>query len=160
MNNPLSASKSSLNWLVLYVKGRAELKTASRLEALGVRIYVPIITTVKQWSDRKKKVTHPAISGIIFVQISANEKNIVFSLPGVLRYLKIDGAIAQVKDQEIRDMHHYLMGGYKISQDKIIIGQRIYLEAFKVYGTINKISARHFWVNVPKSDITLCLRAA
>ncbi|MFD0777251.1 hypothetical protein ACFQZF_00615 [Flavobacterium myungsuense] len=30
-------------------------KVAERLEKLGIIVYCPIVTQIKQWSDRKKK---------------------------------------------------------------------------------------------------------
>jgi transcriptional antiterminator RfaH len=44
-----------MNWLVLYTKPKNEVKVAERLAAAGINVYCPMVTTVKQWSDRKKK---------------------------------------------------------------------------------------------------------
>lgn len=41
-------------WLVLYVKRQTEKKVTERLQALGITVYLPTITVVRQWSDRKK----------------------------------------------------------------------------------------------------------
>ena len=40
---------------MLYVKRQTEKKVTERLQALGITVYLPTITVVRQWSDRKKK---------------------------------------------------------------------------------------------------------
>ena len=46
-------------WFALYTKPRSEFKAEQQLTAVGVENYLPTITRLKQWSDRKKKVTTP-----------------------------------------------------------------------------------------------------
>lgn len=147
-------------WLVLYVKRQTEKKVASRLEALGVTYYLPTITVVRQWSDRKKKLQIPAVSGVIFVQCAETDKNIVFDVPGTVRYLFIDGGLAKVPLKELEAMDNYLKGKGDIDQTLYQKGQEIYLEAFKASGMISKIGVHHFWVTLPESGLTVRLRAA
>ena len=54
-------------WFVIKTRSRAEKKTVERLDLLGFTSYLPLQTTVKQWSGRKKKVKLPLIPGIAFV---------------------------------------------------------------------------------------------
>jgi hypothetical protein len=42
-------------WFALYTKPRFEKKVTERLQQLGIEVYCPMITQLKQWSDRKKK---------------------------------------------------------------------------------------------------------
>ena len=42
-------------WHVLYTKPRHEIKALERLVQNGFEVYCPMKTTLKQWSDRKKK---------------------------------------------------------------------------------------------------------
>ena len=147
-------------WLVLYVKRHTEKKVTERLQALGITVYLPTITVVRQWSDRKKKLQIPAVSGVVFVQCTEPEKNQVFSVPGTVRYLFMEGQLALVPHKEIVAMDEYLQGKGNIDQTKYQKGQEIYLEAFKSSGIISKIGAHHFWVSLPDSGLTVRLRAA
>mgnify|MGYP001034810590 FL=1 len=151
---------SSNNWLVLYVRRNGEKKTAERLEHIGIRVYLPTVTVVRQWSDRKKKLQVPAVSGLLFVQLPVEEKNKVFDVVGPVRYLFMEGALAQVPDHEIDQMRDYLTGKGTIDQSQFRKGQEIYLAAFDATGVISKINAHHFWVQLPDSGLTVCLRAA
>jgi transcriptional antiterminator RfaH len=76
-----------MNWLVLYTKPKNEVKVAERLAAAGITVYCPLVTSLRQWSDRKKKVTLPLFSSYVFVQLAEVQRAAVFEVPGVVRYL-------------------------------------------------------------------------
>ena len=97
-----------MNWYVLYTKPRWEKKTATELERRGIEVYCPMITTVRQWSDRKKKVTSPLFTSYIFVRLKEKDRNSVFSAPGVVRYLFWLGKPAIVRDEEIETIEQWL----------------------------------------------------
>ncbi|MDX1426779.1 MAG: transcription termination/antitermination NusG family protein [Salegentibacter mishustinae] len=48
-----------MSWYVLYTKPRTEKRVAESLEQMGVEVYCPLITEIKQWKDRKKKLKTP-----------------------------------------------------------------------------------------------------
>ena len=53
-------------WFVLCTKPRNELKVTERLTRIGVEVYTPTKIEVRQWSDRKKKVTIPLLPSMVF----------------------------------------------------------------------------------------------
>ena len=55
-------------WHVLYTKPRHEIKALERLAKKGFEVYCPMKTTLKQWSDRKKKVSVPLLPSYIFIK--------------------------------------------------------------------------------------------
>lgn len=48
-----------MNWFVLYVKPKQELKVAQQLANINVETYAPYKKEIRQWSDRKKKLMSP-----------------------------------------------------------------------------------------------------
>lgn len=54
-------------WYALYTKPKAEFKAAQQLKCIGIDYYLPTITKIKQWSDRKKRITEPVLRGYIFI---------------------------------------------------------------------------------------------
>ncbi len=56
-------------WYVLYTKSRNEKKLTQLLSEKGFDVYCPLQETVKQWSDRKKKVQEPIFKSYIFVHL-------------------------------------------------------------------------------------------
>jgi transcriptional antiterminator RfaH len=97
-----------MNWLVLYTKPKNEVKVAERLAAAGINVYCPMLTTLKQWSDRKKKVSSPLFTSYVFVQVTELERAAVFDVPGVVRYLFWLGKPAVVQEEEIATIKELL----------------------------------------------------
>ena len=99
-------------WFVVYTKPQQELKVVSQLSAMGIKNYCPTITLIKQYSDRKKKVTKPLLSSYVMVELEEKERQKVFSCPGIVRYLYYLGKPAVVPISEINQMQDYLNGVY------------------------------------------------
>lgn len=97
-----------MKWFVLYTKPRAELKSARELEKMGIEVYCPQITELRQWSDRTKKVQAPLFRSYIFVHLKDPDRNLVFSVSTVVRYLTWLGKPAVVKDEEISTLKNWL----------------------------------------------------
>jgi transcriptional antiterminator RfaH len=117
-----------MNWYALYTKPRNEKKVAQLLQSLGVETYCPVVTTTKQWSDRKKKVTTPVLPSYVFVQVEEKNREVVFQVPGVVRYVYWLGKAAIIRDAEITTLKEYLSEEYTtIFQTSIQPGDRIKL---------------------------------
>jgi transcription antitermination factor NusG len=90
-----------MEWFALYTKPRNEKKVAENLASLGIEVYCPLVTTIKQWSDRKKKVESPLISSYVFVKIEEANRKDVFQVAGVVQYVFWLGKPAKIKPHEI-----------------------------------------------------------
>ena len=97
-------------WFAIYTRPKNEKKVVEGLEKIGVEVYCPMITQVKQWSDRKKKVETPLINSYVFVNLEENNRNIVFDVPGVVRYLFWLGKPAIIQEQDIQVLKDSLKG--------------------------------------------------
>lgn len=97
-------------WYVLYTKPRQEKKVADGLIAIGIEAYCPLVTVVKQWSDRKKKVEVPLINSYVFVHIEEHKRDAVFEVSGIVRYLFWLGKPGMVRAIEIEALQKSLEG--------------------------------------------------
>ena len=95
-------------WFVLCTKPRNELKVTERLTRIGVEVYAPTKVEVRQWSDRKKKVTIPLLPSMVLVQLLEKEVDVVFDVPGAVRFLFEHGKRASVSNEEVLAMKSYL----------------------------------------------------
>ena len=105
-----------MSWFVLYIKSRNEIKVTEQLQQLGIEAYCPLVTQVRQWSDRKKKVTVPLIPSYVFVQLEEKERELVFQVSGVVRYLFWLGKPAIVRDAEIEILQQWLQSDLEDAQ--------------------------------------------
>lgn len=88
-------------WYVLYTNPKAEKKVAEQLSKIGITNYCPLVSKMRQWSDRKKKIEVPLFSSYVFVHMDESKRNDVFQVKGVARYLFWLGKPAIVRDEEI-----------------------------------------------------------
>lgn len=118
------------NWYVVYTKPKWEKKVAEKLIEVGIECYCPLITQMKQWSDRKKAIEVPLFNSYVFVQLEDGNRNSVFQVSGVVRYLFWLGKPAIVKDGEIEIIKTSLKAPNisDISVTSIQVGDRIKLE--------------------------------
>ncbi|RKS13288.1 UpxY family transcription antiterminator [Flavobacterium sp. 120] len=120
-----------MNWYVVYTKPKWEKKVAEQLRNKGIECYCPLITQVRQWSDRKKKVEVPLFNSYVFVQLPDSERNAVFQSVGVVRYLFWLGKPAIVRDEEISIIKKWLnpSEGNDVSILSFQIGDAIQLDS-------------------------------
>ncbi|MBC8052978.1 MAG: UpxY family transcription antiterminator [Sphingobacteriaceae bacterium] len=97
-----------MNWYVLYTKSRNEKKVAEKLKVLGLEVYCPVLKTKRQWSDRVKWVEEPLLKSICFVRLNEQDRDKVFQIFGVVRYLFWLGKPAIVRDNEIEQLKCFL----------------------------------------------------
>ncbi len=92
------------NWFAIYTKSRSEKKVFERLNDAGHESFLPLITEVRQWSDRKKKVKAPLIKSYVFVKVKKNDLIPIYNIPGVVAVLKHLGEPAIVTEVEINNL--------------------------------------------------------
>ena len=100
-------------WHVLYTKPRHEIKALERLVQNGFEVYCPMQTTLKQWSDRKKKVSEPLLPSYLFIKTTEKKRAIPLTDPSVLNYIFWLGKPAIIRDIEIDTLKGL------ISKDKV-----------------------------------------
>ena len=132
-------------WYVLYTKPRQEKKVADNLNSIGIEVYCPLVTQMKQWSDRKKKVQVPLITSYVFVNIEEHQREAVFKVSGIVRYLFWLGKPAVVRAVEIEALQQSLEGIVTSFEVSSIQKDTIYkipdgpFQGFE--GIVNKINA-------------------
>lgn len=97
-----------MSWYVIRTKPQHEIKSAQILEKSGIEVFCPVITEIRQWSDRKKKVIVPLFRSYVFVNLEEKERNKVFEAPGVSGYMQWLNKPAIAKDEEIEAIKSWL----------------------------------------------------
>jgi transcription antitermination factor NusG len=95
-------------WKVVYTKPRSEKKITERLEKEGYEVYCPLQTILKQWSDRKKKISVPVFPSYVFLHVNALESDEVLQDPGVLNFVYWLSKPAIIRDEEINSLKTFL----------------------------------------------------
>ena len=116
---------SSKKWFVLCTKPRNELKVTERLTRIGVEVYTPTKIEVRQWSDRKKKILVPLLPSMVLVKLLAKEVDVVFDVPGAVRFLFEHGKRASVSNEEVLAMKSYLETVVKEESETLAVGDLV-----------------------------------
>jgi transcriptional antiterminator RfaH len=124
-------------WYVVYTRPRHEKKIIKLLENEHIDAYLPLQSTLKQWSDRKKKVSEPLFSCYLFVNITMKEYYKVLNLPGVIRYVTFEGKAAKVPDKQIQIIKNLLNNNFELQETPVSLqkGNKVRI----VFGTLSGI---------------------
>lgn len=91
-------------WYAVYTRPRYEKKVAKHLIDQKINCYLPLVKTLRQWSDRKKWVELPLFSSYVFVQIDPSQYYQALNTIGVVRFVTFEGKPAQIPDQQIENI--------------------------------------------------------
>jgi transcriptional antiterminator RfaH len=129
-------------WFVLCTKPRNELKVTERLSNLGVKVYTPTKIEVRQWSDRKKKITVPLLPSMVLVQVLEKEVDRVFEIPGVVRFLFEHGTRASVSNEEVLAMRSYVEATAAEDEKGIAIGDIVKVPLLEQQATVLSLKGK------------------
>ena len=96
-----------LPWYALYVRSRAEKKVYSYLQDMGVEAYLPLVTKMKKWSDRLKKVEEPLFKSYLFVRADQKNHYSILSIPGVTKFVSFERKAVTVPENQINAIKKY-----------------------------------------------------
>jgi len=141
-------------WYAVYVKSRYEKKTAKVLFDFGVEVYLPLITKMKQWSDRKKKVEEPLFKSYVFVHSDLRDYFEILNTPGVVKFVRFEGVPVDIPDNQMNAIHEYVgqvsMDGEELRIDNLQLGQKVivkYGSMKGIQGDLLEFQGRH-WIVV------------
>lgn len=107
--------KNDYHWYAIYTRPNAEKKVYERLVLLGYDTFLPLVVSVRNWSDRKKKISTPLISTFVFVKIERLKLYDLLQVKGALGILKYIGQPAVIKDQEIENLKILMQDATEVS---------------------------------------------
>jgi transcription antitermination factor NusG len=96
-------TSTAMQWYVLVVRPNTEKSAAKKLAKAGFKVLCPTRKTLRQWSDRKKKVDEVLFRNYIFVCTTPAARKAVFEVAPkqLIRYLRHDGAFATLRPREV-----------------------------------------------------------
>jgi transcription antitermination factor NusG len=129
-------NKGQAQWRVLYTKPRAEKKAFESLSTKGYCVYLPCVTVVRQWSDRKKKIEEPLFRSYLFVHCKANQINEAATETSIVGVVRFDGNAAIVRDEEMETIRRIEAGKSEVAvtDRKLTTGQKVIIKDGKLKG--------------------------
>ena len=121
-------------WFVLFVRTNQEKTTASRLDHLQIKHFLPCFRSLRQWKDRRVTLEVPLFPGYVFVHLPHAERMRVLTLPNVLYLLSSGSSPAVVTDEEIAWIGRGLQSGNAVPHEFLNEGQRVVITSGALAG--------------------------
>lgn len=123
-----TAIQESPQWYAIRTRARHEKRVAHQLQDKGMVTYLPMLSEVHNWSDRRKDVDVPLFSCYSFVRLlhSAEAQLAVLRTPGVVGFLGTPGCASSIPDKQIEDIRTALAHNGACSRYPFLrVGQRV-----------------------------------
>jgi Transcription antiterminator len=140
------AKTNQYSWHAVYVKSRAEKKALSDLQIKGIEAFLPLQRKLRQWSDRKKWVDMPLISGYLFVKVSRKEYDLALQSNHIVTYVRFEGEAAVIPEKQIEYLKLLLKQNnleIEITREKLEPGQTVEVIAGPLIGLRGKLIKRN-----------------
>jgi transcription termination/antitermination protein NusG len=120
--------KNELCWYAVVSRSRHEKLAAAALTNTGITAFLPVVSEMHSWSDRRKLVDVPLFPGYVFVQIpnSGEAKSRVLRTSGVVQIIGNRSGAVPIPDKEISDVRAVLEHKVSCSSHPFLrLGQRV-----------------------------------
>jgi transcription antitermination factor NusG len=83
----IGSRESEGSWFAVHTRARHEKKVDTLLRGKNIDTFLPVVTKVQRWSDRKKKIEFPLFPCYTFVYVPSSAEQFVRVLrtPGIVR---------------------------------------------------------------------------
>jgi transcription antitermination factor NusG len=124
----LAAATGTESWYALHTRARHEKMVAQRLGDWGVTTFLPMVTEVRRWSDRKKTVQLPLFGCYMFARFNPtrSDRLRVLQIDGVLSLVGSRGEGSPIPDEQVNAVRALVESELPWSSHPFLkIGQRV-----------------------------------
>jgi transcription antitermination factor NusG len=127
MTATLRITRMDRRWYAIYTRPRWEKKLADRLEEKRIEHYLPLVKTLKRWSDRKKWVQEPLFKSYLFVHVNVKEYQHAIQTPGAVKYVSFEKKAVPIPPVQIEAIKTFIESGEELLPDspEMKIGDRV-----------------------------------
>jgi len=134
------------SWYAVHTRARHERVVAQRLTEQGVTTFLPLVTEVHRWSDRRKSVELPLFGCYVFVRLAptGEDRLRVLRIDGVFKFVGARGLGTPIAESQI-DAVRTLIGQQVpwSSHPFLQIGQRVRVRGGALDGVVGILVSRN-----------------
>jgi transcription termination/antitermination protein NusG len=138
LDTDLMIKQEPANWYAVQTRARNEKAISERLQEQGLTTFLPLVTEIRKWSDRKKKVELPLFSCYVFVKLvpsNNDERMRVYRTNGVFRIVSMRGEAIPIPDEQIDALRTVVTQQVPWSAHPFLkIGQRVRIRGGSLEG--------------------------
>jgi transcription antitermination factor NusG len=125
--NPVTDTEAPA-WFAVQTRPRHEKKVSAELEEKGVRAFLPLVSSTRQWSDRRRVVEMPLFPQYVFVRIAQmlQTRVSVLRTNGVTNFVGTRGLGVPIPDEQIERVQTVVTHGIPTAPHAFLhVGKRI-----------------------------------
>ena len=101
-------------WYAVHTRYQHEHLVDMQLARKGFDTFFPTSDKLRQWSDRKKKISHALFPGYLFIAGIENRRLHILGTPGVSGIVSVGGTPAAIPDEEIEAIRRAISSAYRV----------------------------------------------
>jgi transcription termination/antitermination protein NusG len=128
VSTPIALPGSDTGWYAIRTRSRHEKVAAREIEAQGIPVFLPLVASLRQWSDRRTEVELPLFPGYAFVRVAyfSGDRVRVLRANGVVSFVGSTMGGASIPDEQIESIRTVLIRKVPIEDHPFLkLGQRI-----------------------------------
>jgi transcription antitermination factor NusG len=133
-------------WFAVQTWPRYEKKAASELQNRGVHVFLPLLESKHQWSDRQRLIQSPLFPSYIFVRIPETKEMRVAVLRanGVTGFVGVRGSGIPIPESEIESVRTVLAQGAFVQAHPFLhVGNRVRVRGGSLDGVEGVLVAKN-----------------
>ena len=135
------------NWYAVQTRARNEKIVSQQLQEQGLSTFLPLITEIRRWSDRKKKVELPLFSCYVFVKLIAHDHEArmrLYRTNGVFGIVSMRGEPIPIPEEQIETLRAVVTQQIPCTTHPFLkIGQRVRIRGGSLEGVEGVLLSRN-----------------
>lgn len=151
-------------WYAIRTRSRHEKVATRELELQGITVFLPLVGSIRQWSDRRTKVEMPLFPGYAFVQVEylSPDRVRVLRTMGVVGFVGQNPAGTWIPNEQIESIRTILDRGIPVADHPFLnVGQRVRVRNGSLSGVEGILQAvkgaRTLVISVEPIQRSLCI---
>lgn len=135
-----------VKWYALQTWPRYEKKVATELKNKGIEVFLPLVSSEHQWSDRRRMVELPLFPTYLFVQTpgTTDSRISVLRTNGVTSFVGAHSIGTSIPESEIESVRILLNQGISFANHPFLsIGQRVRIRGSSLDGVEGVLVAKN-----------------
>jgi len=153
-------------WYAIRTRSRHEKVVAHQLESQGINVFLPLLSELRKWSDRNKRIETALFPGYTFVRIaySSGDRLRVLQTHGVANFVGASGAEGTpIPDDQIESIRTLITSNVPFKEYPFLrVGQRVRIRGGSLDGLEGLLvavnGARTLVISVEPIQRSLCVK--
>jgi len=154
-----------MNWYAVRTRSRHEKVVERQLQGQGIEVFCPVLSQIRQWSDRRKQIESPLFPGYAFVRIapSPEEKVRVLRTLGVVDLVGRQGHGVPIPTEQIEAVRILVASKTPFTPHGFLkVGQRVRIRGGSLDGVegilVGQNGSRNLVISVDPIQRSLSIR--